>query len=57
VSDTYVLRGLVRCGVCKRKMAGEMVRKNAYYRCAARMLAPGPLRLPIIRSQSTSART
>jgi hypothetical protein len=33
---TYVLRGLLRCGVCQRKMAGEMVRKNAYYRCAAR---------------------
>jgi hypothetical protein len=38
---TYVLRGLVRCGVCQRKMSGEMVRKNAYYRCAARTLAPG----------------
>jgi hypothetical protein len=38
---TYVLRGLVRCGVCRRKMAGEMVRKAAYYRCATRTLAPG----------------
>jgi Recombinase len=38
---TYVLRGLVRCGVCQRKLSGEMVRKNAYYRCAARTLAPG----------------
>jgi hypothetical protein len=27
--------------VRQRKMAGEMVRKNAYYRCAARTLAPG----------------
>jgi hypothetical protein len=33
--------GVVRCGVCQRKMAGEMVRKHAYYRCAARTLAPG----------------
>jgi hypothetical protein len=38
---TYVLGGLVRCGVCRRQMAGEMVRENAYYRCAARTLAPG----------------
>ncbi len=38
---TYVLRGLLRCGMCQRKKSGEMVRKDAYYRCAARTLAPG----------------
>jgi hypothetical protein len=38
---TYVLRGMVRCGVCHRRMAGEMVRKNVFYRCASRTMAPG----------------
>jgi recombinase len=38
---TYVLRGMVRCGVCHRRMAGEMVRQHAFYRCASRTMAPG----------------
>jgi hypothetical protein len=29
---TYKLRGMVRCGVCHRRMAGEMVRTHAFYR-------------------------
>ncbi len=42
---TYVLRGMVRCGVCHRRMAGEMVRRNTFYRCASRTMAPGSLAL------------
>ncbi|WP_215544307.1 recombinase family protein [Amycolatopsis sp. CA-230715] len=38
---TYLLRGLVRCGVCRRKMQGATIRKGAYYRCTARTMAPG----------------
>lgn len=38
---TYVLRGLVRCGVCSRRMQGATIRKGAYYRCATRTMAPG----------------
>jgi len=38
----YVLRGLVRCGICTRRMSGAMIRKHeAYYRCLARSLTPG----------------
>ncbi|WP_153032052.1 recombinase family protein [Amycolatopsis sp. YIM 10] len=37
---TYLLRGLVRCGVCHRKMQGATIRKGAYYRCTARTMAP-----------------
>jgi hypothetical protein len=37
----YVLRGLMRCGVCGRKMQGATIRKGTYYRCTARTLAPG----------------
>lgn len=38
---TYLLRGLVRCGVCSRRMQGATIRKGAYYRCATRTMAPG----------------
>ncbi|WP_238606690.1 recombinase family protein [Amycolatopsis sp. Poz14] len=37
----YLLRGLVRCGVCGRKMQGATIRKGAYYRCTARTMTPG----------------
>ena len=37
----YLLRGLVRCGICQRKMQGASIRKGVYYRCVARTLAPG----------------
>jgi hypothetical protein len=37
----YLLRGLVRCGVCRRKMQGATIRSGAYYRCTARTMAPG----------------
>ncbi|GAB2996574.1 recombinase family protein [Amycolatopsis acidiphila] len=42
---TYLLRGLVRCGVCNRKMQGATIRKGAYYRCTARTMAPGSAQL------------
>ncbi|GLZ37168.1 recombinase [Actinokineospora sp. NBRC 105648] len=38
---TYLLRGIVRCGVCHRKMQGATIRRGAYYRCTARTMAPG----------------
>jgi DNA invertase Pin-like site-specific DNA recombinase len=42
----YLLRGVVRCEICRRKMQGELVRKDAvYYRCIARTLAPGSVAL------------
>src|SRR5829696_9010906 len=37
----YMLRGLVRCGICQRKMQGATIRAGAYYRCTARTMAPG----------------
>jgi recombinase/recombinase-like zinc beta ribbon protein len=37
----YMLRGLMRCGVCHRKMQGATIRRGTYYRCTARTLAPG----------------
>jgi DNA invertase Pin-like site-specific DNA recombinase len=38
----YLLRGLVQCGICTRRMQGATIRKiNTYYRCHARTLAPG----------------
>ncbi|MDQ0381577.1 recombinase zinc ribbon domain-containing protein [Amycolatopsis thermophila] len=38
----YLLRGLVRCGLCSRKMQGALIRKtDVYYRCLARTLTPG----------------
>jgi DNA invertase Pin-like site-specific DNA recombinase len=37
----YLLRGLMRCGLCGRKMQGATIREGTYYRCAARTLAPG----------------
>ncbi|WP_236792341.1 recombinase family protein [Amycolatopsis sp. GM8] len=41
VARTYLLRRRVRCVACGRKMRGETVRESAYYRCAARTIAPG----------------
>lgn len=38
----YLLRGLVRCGICSRKMQGATIRRHdTYYRCLSRTLAPG----------------
>jgi hypothetical protein len=42
---SYLLRGLVRCGVCGRKMQGATISKGAYYRCTSRTMAPGSLKL------------
>uniref|UniRef100_UPI001C5556B3 zinc ribbon domain-containing protein n=1 Tax=Amycolatopsis anabasis TaxID=1840409 RepID=UPI001C5556B3 len=38
---TYLLKGLVRCEICERRMQGAAIRKGIYYRCIARTLAPG----------------
>jgi hypothetical protein len=38
----YLLRGMVRCVLCGRKMQGAVIRKHeTYYRCLARTLTPG----------------
>ncbi|MBF6341048.1 recombinase family protein [Nocardia abscessus] len=37
----YLLRGLVRCEACGRKMQAAVVRGVVYYRCRAKTLAPG----------------
>ncbi|MFE9325311.1 recombinase family protein [Nocardia sp. NPDC052278] len=37
----YLLRGLVRCDACGRKMQAAVVRGVIYYRCRAKTLAPG----------------
>jgi hypothetical protein len=37
----YVLRGLVRCGYCSRRMEGTPKHGREYYRCVTRTLAPG----------------
>ncbi|WP_310994495.1 recombinase family protein [Amycolatopsis sp. CM201R] len=42
---SYLLRGLIRCGVCGRKMQGTTIRKGAYYRWTSRTMAPGSLQL------------
>ncbi|WP_433621041.1 recombinase family protein [Nocardia sp. CA-120079] len=36
----YLLRGLVRCDACGRKMQAEVVSSIVYYRCRAKTLAP-----------------
>ncbi|WP_091297748.1 recombinase family protein [Amycolatopsis xylanica] len=38
---TYLMKGLVRCEICTRKMQGAKIRTGIYYRCLARTLAPG----------------
>ncbi|WP_143168706.1 hypothetical protein [Amycolatopsis australiensis] len=38
---TYLLKRLVRCEICTRKMQGAAIRKSVYYRCIARTMAPG----------------
>jgi DNA invertase Pin-like site-specific DNA recombinase len=38
----YLLRGLMRCAICTRRMHGAVIRKHeVYYRCLARTLTPG----------------
>jgi DNA invertase Pin-like site-specific DNA recombinase len=37
----YLFRGLIRCGVCTRKMEGSPRAHGMYYRCPARTLTPG----------------
>jgi Recombinase zinc beta ribbon domain len=37
----YLLRGLVTCGACSRRMQGATIRKGTYYRCTTRTMAPG----------------
>ena len=41
----YLLRGLMRCGICGRKMQAATIRGGTYYRCLARTLAPGSVAL------------
>lgn len=41
----YLLRGLVRCDLCDRKMQAASIRQDVYYRCLAKTLAPGSLML------------
>ncbi|WP_425388728.1 zinc ribbon domain-containing protein [Amycolatopsis jejuensis] len=41
VKNVYLLKGLIRCEICGRKMQGAPIRKTVYYRCMARTLAPG----------------
>ncbi|MGH3664089.1 MAG: recombinase family protein, partial [Micromonosporaceae bacterium] len=38
---TYVLRGLLRCSLCGRKMEGSARKHAVLYRCSARTLVPG----------------
>jgi recombinase-like zinc beta ribbon protein len=38
---TYLFGGLIRCGVCTRKMEASPRAHGMYYRCPARTLAPG----------------
>ncbi|PXY23460.1 hypothetical protein BAY59_27710 [Prauserella coralliicola] len=33
VQRTYVLRGLLHCGLCQRRMQGQYTRHQPYYRC------------------------
>lgn len=37
----YLLRGMVRCGACRRRMQGATIRNGTYYRCTTRSMAPG----------------
>lgn len=37
----YLLRGLIRCDACGRKMQAAAIRDAIYYRCRASTLAPG----------------
>jgi len=37
----YVLRGMVRCASCGRKMVGDTRSHATFYRCTARSLVPG----------------
>jgi Recombinase zinc beta ribbon domain len=37
----YLLRGLIRCAACGRKMQGAKIRERTFYRCTCRSLVPG----------------
>ena len=37
----HLLRGLVQCAICRRKMQAGSIWRNVYYRCTAHRLAPG----------------
>ncbi|WP_233532402.1 recombinase family protein [Antrihabitans sp. YC2-6] len=37
----YLLRSLIRCDLCGRKMFAAPIRAGVYYRCLARTIAPG----------------
>jgi hypothetical protein len=42
----YVFRGLIRCGICQRKMQGVTIRNGAYYRCTRERWHPARRRWP-----------
>lgn len=42
----YLLRGLVRCGLCGRKMRGITRKEYSYYRCAGKDAAEGQEKCP-----------
>lgn len=50
-SRPYLLRGLLRCQICQRRMQGGRIREDAYHRCLARSLAPAPQLWPTIRGR------
>lgn len=37
----YLLRGMVYCDICDRRMQGANIRNDHYYRCLSRTLVPG----------------
>ncbi|MGI5219207.1 hypothetical protein [Nocardia sp. CA-290969] len=37
----YLLRGLITCDICGRKMQAGIIRGGVYYRCHSKTLAPG----------------
>jgi hypothetical protein len=37
----YLLRGLITCDICGRKMQAGVIRGGVYYRCHSKTLAPG----------------
>ncbi|MGV9739054.1 recombinase family protein, partial [Nocardia farcinica] len=41
----YLLAGRVRCDLCGRRMQGETVHERHYYRCRAKIIAPGSVLL------------
>jgi site-specific DNA recombinase len=53
----YMLRGLVHCGICERKMQRNKAHDTLRYRCIATQPAPCPPTSPTIPRPSTYART